>query len=228
MYRKVQLEITKYDDIADWWDQLAKPVIREFCMDVAERLAFVRKNTRQFLFSYLGLVIRKGNWKEVARVRKKIKKMLEKESMGFVVRSRFQENLESEKSSLFYLNRENKNHQKSTLSSMKINNQISSDKTKIEEEVQKYFGALFNGHHDRDGVDTGHPFIPDYADLPNFLENLSKLSQTSKQNLVKSLSYEQVKFVVFKKCARNKSPGLDGLPYELYQATWEVIGMDFV
>ena len=29
-------------------------------------------------------------------------------------------------------------------------------------------------------------------------------------------------------CARNKSPGLDGLPYELYQATWEVIGMDFV
>ena len=229
MYRKVQLEITKYDDIADWWDQLAKPVIREFCMDVAERLAFVRKNTRQFLFSYLGLVIRKGNWKEVARVRKKIKKMLEKESMGFVVRSRFQENLESEKSSLFYLNRENKNHQKSTLSSMKINNQISSDKTKIEEEVQKYFGALFNGHHDRDGVDTGHPFIPDYADLPNFLENLSKLSQTSKHNLVKSLSYyEQVKFVVFKKYARNKSPGLDGLPYELYQATWEVIGMDFV
>ena len=51
-------------------------------------------------------MIRKGNWKEVARIRKKIKSMLEKESMGFVIRSRFQENLESEKSSLFHLNRE--------------------------------------------------------------------------------------------------------------------------
>ena len=88
---------------------LAKPAIKEFCIGVSERLAFVRKNTRQFLFSYLGLVIRKGNWKEVTRVRKKIKSMLEKESMGFVVRSRFKEHLESEKSSLYYLNRENKN-----------------------------------------------------------------------------------------------------------------------
>ena len=45
---------------------------------------------------------------------------------------------------------------------------------------------------------------------------------------MKSLTYEQVKFVVLKKCARNKSPGLDGLPYELYQATWDIIGLDFV
>ena len=84
-------------------------------MDVSERLSYVRKNTKQFLFSYLSLVTRKGNWKEVARVRRQIKTMLEKESMGFVVRSRFNENLESEKASLFHLNRENKNFSKSSL-----------------------------------------------------------------------------------------------------------------
>ena len=147
-------------------------------------------------------------------MRKKIKTMLEKESMGFVIRSRFQENNESEKASLFHLNRENKNFNKCSLKSLKINNQITSDKTKIEEEVLKYFGALFNGHHDRHGDDTGQPFSPDFADLPNFLENLSKLSQTSKNNLTKSLTYEQVKHVILRKCARNKSPGLDGLSYE--------------
>ena len=227
-YRKLQLKITDYDDIAEWWDLGAKPAIKEFCMGVSERLAYVRKNTRQFLFSYLGKVIQKGNWKEVARVRKKIKSMLEKESMGFVVRSRFQENLESEKSSLFHMNRENKNFKKSSLQSLKINNQVSNDKTKIEEEVLKYFGALFNGQHDRHGVDTGVSFIPDFTYLPNFLQNLSKLSQSSKTNVVKSLTYDQVKFVIFKKCSKNKSPGLDGIPYEFYQASWEIIGMDFV
>ena len=35
-------------------------------------------------------------------------------------------------------------------------------------------------------------------------------------------------FVVLKKCDRNKSPGLDGLPYNFYQVTWEIIVQDFV
>ena len=163
LYHKIRSEIDSHADIASWWDCVAKPAIKYFCMDVSERLSYVRKNTKMFLFSYLGLVIRKGNWDEVARVRKKLKKMLEKESMGFIVRSRYKENIESEKASLFFLNRENKNFKKNTLQSLKINGQVTSDKTKIETEVLKYFGALFNGHHDKNGDDTGQPFIPDYS-----------------------------------------------------------------
>ena len=226
-YQKVKAEIPKFGDIADWWDSIAKPAIKEFCLRVSERLAYKNKNTRRFLFSYLSLVIRRGNWKEVTRVRLKLQKLLEKESMGFVIRSRYRENLQSEKSSLFYLNRENKNFNKSSLKSLKINGQATSDKNKIEEEVLKYFGALFNGHHDSSGEDTGQPFIPDYADLPNFLQNVGKLSQSSQDNLVKPLTYDQVSFIVHKKCEKNKSPGLDGLPYEFYQITWDIIGRDF-
>ena len=92
-----------------------------------------------YLFSYLGLVIRRGNWKEVSRVRKQLKTMLEKESMGFVVRSRHRESIESEKASLYHLNRENKNYKKNSLESLKINGQVEHDKEKIEAEVLKYF-----------------------------------------------------------------------------------------
>ena len=118
-------------------------------MDVSERLAFVRKNTKRFLFSYLTLVIRRGDWGEVARVRGKLRKMLWRESMGFIVRSRHKENLETEKSSLFFMNRENKNFVKNNLHQLKINNKVTSDKKEIETAVLKYFCALFNGHHDR-------------------------------------------------------------------------------
>ena len=96
-------------------------------MGVSQRLAFVRKNTKSFLFSYLNLVIKRGNWKEVARVRRKLKKLLCKESIGFIVRSRFSETIESEKSSLFYMNRENKNLKKGSLKELKINNKITND-----------------------------------------------------------------------------------------------------
>ena len=181
-------------------------------MDVSERLSYIRKNTKMYLFSYLGLVIRKGNWKEVARVRKEIKTMLEKESMGFVVRSRYKESIESEKASVFHLNTENKNYKKNSLESLKINGEVINDESKIEAEVLKFLGALFNGHHDRNGEDTGQPFVPDYTDLPDFLSNLTKLSQASQDSLITNLTTEQVKFVVFKKYEMSKSSGLDGLP----------------
>ena len=88
-------------------------------MDVSERLSYVKKNTKRFLFSYLTRVIKNGDWNEVTRVRKKIENLLWKESMGFIVRSRHKENLEAEKSSLFFMNRENKNYNKSSIRELK-------------------------------------------------------------------------------------------------------------
>ena len=75
--------------------------------------------------------------------------------------------------------------------------------------------------------DTGCPFISDDSELPDFLSGLGKLSSESKAKLIKNLSYEEVEFIVKHDCSSNKSPGLDGLPYELYKATWDIIGQDF-
>ena len=92
----------------------------------------------------------------------------------------------------------------------------------------KYFGALFNGHHDRNCEDSGRPFKPDYSGLPDFLENLGSLSDDSQEKLIQKLNFDDLTNIVLKKCDKNKSPGLDGLPYEFYQATWKIIGLDFL
>ena len=91
-----------------------------------------------------------------------------------------------------------------------------------------YFGALFNGHHDANLVDTGHAFVPDNSGLADFLSNLGKLSPASQNSLEKDLSSEEVEYIIKHDCENNKSPGLDGLPYEFYRATWDIIGKDFV
>ena len=54
------------------------------------------------------------------------------------------------------MNRENKNYNKSSIRELKINGTVTSDKKKIEETVSKYFSALFNGHHDRQGNDSDY------------------------------------------------------------------------
>ena len=228
MYQKLQLKIPDFPDIASWWDLCAKPAIRKFCMGVSTKLASVRKDTKKFLFSYLNIALKDRDWKEVTRIREQIKTILLQETMGFVVRSRFKENSESEVASLFHVNREKKNSSRNNLESLKIGNVVTSDKLNIEAKVLEYFGALFNGHHNANLEDTGQPFVPDNSGLADFLVDLGKLSPASQDKLVKDLSFEEVEYIIKHECENNKSPGLDGIPYEFYKATWDIIGDDFV
>ena len=154
--------------------------------------------------------------------------ILKHETMGFVVRSRFQENSSSETASLFHVNREKKNAGKNNLESLKVGDEIITDKLEIEAKVLKYFGALFNGHHDSNLQDTGQPFVPDNSQLDDFLTDLGKLSPASQAKLVRDLTFDEVEDIIKHDCENNKSPGLDGLPYEIYKATWDIIGKDFV
>ena len=94
---------------------------------------------------------------------------------------------------------------------------------RIEQETVKFTESLLNGHQDKYLQDTGETFRPDYTHLEDFLSNLSQLSQTSKDGLVEQLSEDEVKEVV-KSCMNGKSPGLDGITYEFYKCTWDVIG----
>ena len=227
MYAKLQARIQDYPDIADWWDNCAKISIRKFCMGVSSRLAKVRRDTKKYLFSYLSVVLNLRDWGEVTRVRQQLKEILQQETMGFSIRSRFKENSETEQASLFHQNRENKNFYKNNHGELKISKKVSNDKSEIEKEVLNYYGALFNGHHNKDLVDTGKPFIPDNLHLQDFLSGLGKLSPQSQANLIKDLAFDEVEYVIKHECDYNKSPGLDGLPYELYKVTWDIIGKDF-
>ena len=227
MYGKLQSKISDYSDIADWWDHCAKPSIKNFCIGVSSHLADIRKNTKHFLYSYLKVALKEKDWSEVVRVRQQLMEILQYEAMGFVVRSRFKENVETEQASLFHANRENKNFMKNNQNELKIGEVNVDNKDKIEAEVLNYFGALFNGHHNRDLEDTGTPFVADQSHLQDFLDGLGTLSAESKAKVAKELTYEEVEHIIKHECDYNKSPGLDGLPYEFYRATWGIIGQDF-
>ena len=49
--------------------------------------------------------------------------------------------------SIFHANKEMKNSAKNNIKALKIGNIVSEDKDTIEEEITKFFKALFNGHH---------------------------------------------------------------------------------
>ena len=104
---------------------------------------------------------------------------------------------------------------------------VTDDNPKIEELCVSFYDALFNGRHDKDLCDTGVPFQPCDRYLEEFLSKLSTLSEAAKTKLVREVTYEELKEIV-KTCPNGKAPGLDGLPYELYKTTFDVIGREFL
>ena len=59
------------------------------------------------------------------------------------------------------------------------------------------------------------PFQPCDRYLEDFLGKLSSFSEEAKIKLVRGVTYEELEEIV-KTGPNGKSPGLDGLPYELY------------
>ena len=61
-------------DIADWWDEYAKPCIRSFCMIFSIIRKRQRSQTKEFLLSCLKLAIFKKDWEDVCRVKNDLSK----------------------------------------------------------------------------------------------------------------------------------------------------------
>ena len=232
LYDELRTLIGEYDDHAEWWDVLAKPAIAKFCKDFSSKLAKERKSTKIFLYAALKIFLRYENWVEVARTKERIRKMLMYDMTGLQIRSRYNEHAEEEIGSLYHCAREKKKTGSNHLTKMRFINaageeEVTEDIDKIAELTTSFYDALFNGRHDKDLHDTGQAFIPSDRHLEEFLGGLSPLGDEAKVKLIRNVTKEEIESVV-KSCPNGKSPGVDGLPYELYKRTWDMIGDEFV
>ena len=139
LWTGLKLKQARFSDIADWWEMEAKPAIRKFCAEFSKQRKDRRNDSKAFWFAYLKIVLEDKNWMEVARVKTKLMDMLQEDAFGYVVRSRFKNNVSEEAASLFHANREMVNAKSNSLSSLKINNKVESNQEVIEEEVTNFF-----------------------------------------------------------------------------------------
>ena len=218
----------KYANIALWWDDYVKPGLKYFLQQFSIHRVRRRRQTKSYLFSLLDLATDEQDWEQVSFLRSKLKEMFEQDMQGFMVRSRSKGYQEREIGSLYSVGREVKQGKVSNLGSLLIDGVEVQDKKVIEEEVTSFFETLFQGRHrsvpgEPDPVDSGVSFKPDWSDLEEFLEGLGQVSPPDRITLQRPVTLEEVT-VALKTCASNRSPGLDGIPYELYKATWNIIG----
>ena len=232
VWEQIVQQQPEFESLPEWWEECFKPTIKTFLIKFSVMRAYGRKQTKLMLFTMLDLAKENQDWEEVAHLKARIKKMVSEDTQGYLIRSRTKEHAEEEKGSLFHVNREVKNGNINNLESLVINGSETKDKALIEEEVTKYFQALLNGHHrtvpgSLEPVDTGEQFIPDNSYLPVFLQDLEILEQHDKQALEVPISLEELKLAL-DSCESQKSPGLDGLSYELYKRVFSMCGSTMV
>ena len=215
-----------FSDIADWWDLQAKPKIRQFCMDYSVQRKYTRDQCKKYLLASLQQSLMRKDWEEVARHKEELSTMINMDAMGLVIRSRFQQNAEEERASVYHSAKELRG-KKGFVSALNINGVPENDETLIEDHILKYFNALFNGHHDSALVDTGRPFEPENRFLSQMLQDLTKMDDHDIYGMEDEITCDEIEYVL-KHASLNKSPGLDGLSYEFYQTTWPLIKETFV
>ena len=232
IYNKAREYIVDYEDIADWWDNKCKPMIIHFCKMYSISLARERKCTKNFLYIQLKNALNNGPFPEVLRIKEDLNKILLFEANGIKIRSKHQEELEVEKASLFHMNREIKKGEANNAEALLIgppdSRYLETNHEKCKDEILTFFTALFSGKLGLDGEILNVAFEKDDTYLPDFLnDNLKKLSDVEQYGLEQKFNFDELKQCV-KNLPKHKSPGIDGLPFELYKSVFPIIQEDYL
>ena len=150
----------------------------------------------------------------VAMLKEKLRQLLQYEQNGIIIRSRYQQEAEEERAGLFHAGKEIRNGVKTGIEKLKVKveggHDIIEDEAEIEERLFKFYDALFNARLDSNMEDTGSQTIPQmHLHQDEFLKDLPKLSEASKEKLKAKLTLEEVK-TALDGMENGKSPGEDG------------------
>ena len=215
---------------ADWWEQVAKPGCRDFCIAFSKQAAHRRRETASFLLTGLQAALLAADWPAVTILKAKLQGFAAYRLAGRAVRAKLGGGPETA-DSVFQVAAEAARPPTPPLH-LTVGGRIITDEQEVEEEVLSYFGVLFQGRHATTAErpephDSGRPFEPDLTLLPEFLRGLPTLDQFQRDGLDLPINVPELEEAATK-AAKGRSPGLDGLPYEFYAKVMPLIGQFLV
>ena len=204
---------------SDWWEKLAKPSISEFCKQLSRLVAGRRAATRRFFTRALELALEAADWTAVAACRKRLSDMDAQAAAGLAVRSG-QPAADGEVPGLFHAAMEGRHDSPGLMAVRTADSQVLRDPDDVQQEVLTYFEAIFQGRHTATAArpephDSGTLFTPDLNKAATFLAGLPTLPPQHSDALEQPFTLPELEAAV-ETAAVAKSPGLDGLSYELY------------
>ena len=133
---------------------------------------------------------------------------------SLIIQSRVQVYEEGEKSTSFFLNQIKQNKRKSTIKKLIEGEQEIVEQKKIMEKLHEFYSKLYDKRQNCDPTK--------WINKLKERKLIPQLSEKQRNSLEKQLEKDQLKKTL-EECAKNKSPGNDGLTQEFYAFFWDTV-----
>ena len=199
--------------------------IKTWTIIMSKKIAAARRKEEQDLDNQINVLEEKLSeyptqhlYNTLHETKMKLEKVHAHKTQSLMVQSRIQHYEEGEKSSAFFLNQIKQNKRKSTIRKLIINDKEISEQDKIMSELKSYYSNLYSN--------TSKCSTGDWIKKLKQDDLIPQLSSEKSAILSKEVTIEQFEETI-KNCAKNKSPGNDGLTQEFYEYFWGEIKETF-
>ena len=210
-FEQMKTSKNAYQNNNQWWD-IAKTKIRDLAVQRSKEISAEKKRKIQTLMEEIKTekqILDKNNEK----IKSLLKQAQELENVaGIFVRTKqtIVEEGETPSKALFQMERNNRN--KKTIKEIRCGNFLYTDTKNIQKTIRKFYKELYEKQlvDKREGNAFLENFVNPLTDDENGFLNI-KFSNAELRNAAFSL-------------AKGKTPGIDGIPVELYQEYWDLFG----
>ena len=195
-----------FDSITDWWENI-KGKIKQLAVRHGARIAREKRKRLAELQS----LCTSSSLEEIDNI-------IRSESRGAFIRARAKVLEEGEKPSAFFFRQEKHRAEQKVLRSIRINSgAIVKNDDEIIDVFKMFYSELYS---ENSSIDNN---LQD--DLINCLDDT--LNDEDSNSLERSIVFADVRRAL-STVAKNKAPGIDGLPYEFYSNFLDILGDDLV
>ena len=75
----------EFADMADWWEESAKPALRSLCIVYSKKAARERRDMKEYVYGQLGKAIELKDWVLVAMLKEQLRQLLQYEQNGIII-----------------------------------------------------------------------------------------------------------------------------------------------
>ena len=230
-WQSMKMKRGEYDNINDWWDNYAKKEIKRFFVSESVRVSREKFGLLKYLESKLRLLYinlnETGiiNYQVVNDLKQRINALKCEYLDGVAIRARIDERVLGESPSSYLLGREITNAQKKLMSKLRaekdiirgLDENVVLDTTDaIEMYVKNYYEKLY---------DKGSVSLDDQEYFLNLIPE--RVSSSDNDLLTEAFGEDEI-YAAIKSMKNNKSPGIDGIPFEFYKVFWNTIKNEMV
>ena len=158
-----------------------------------------------------------SNQYEIEDVKTELTAEIEKKTQYAILRTRMKYYDEGEKPSKYFLNLQKRNFNKKVVNKLSINGSLVTNPSEILKEQVKFYEQLYTSNLGKETED-----IVVKESFFNESERVAKLTEIDRKSCEGLITAAELRECL-KTFSRNKTPGMDGFPFEFYLTFWDVI-----